>query len=140
MKQKKKVKYEKEKRKEKTILKYEFYILKISFIVNTDETLIFINFIIRDTVDLIIDKVKTRLNNHNNIQCDICYNEFINCTYPKTRFICLQCNLVYCFNCSKNLVKYGKGITKCPNCRKITDTTLRNSEHFKLFLEMAEKE
>ena len=87
-----------------------------------------------------MDKVVPRINNYNNIQCDICFNEFINCKHPKTRFICSQCNIVYCFNCFKNLVNYGKGIIKCPNCRKITDTPLINSKHLKMFLEVSEKE
>ena len=51
---------------------------------------------------------------------------------------CSQCNLIYCFNCFKNLVIHGKGIIKCPSCRKLTDTTLRDSEDIKLFLSMSE--
>ena len=132
----------------KTFLKYVINILKISFIVNTEETLIFITYIIKnvtdltigDTADFIIDNVKTRPNNQNNIQCDICYYAFINCKCHKTCFICSQCNLVYCFNCFKNIVIYCNGIIKCPNCRKVTDTTLRDSEDIKVFLDMAEME
>ena len=131
------------KEEQKTILKYEIYTLKISFIVNTDEPLILITIIIKngidDTAD-IMDKVVPRINNYNNIQCDICFNEFIICKHSKTRFICSQCNIVYCFNCFKNLVNYGKGVIKCPNCRIITDTPLRDSKHLKMLLYMQEKE
>ena len=114
------------------------YTLKITFIINSKETQIFISVFLNDTSELIINKIKNRLNTCNNIQCDICYNEFITYKCSKVRITCSQCNLIYCYNCFKNLVIYGNGIINCPNCRKITDTTLRDSRDIKLFLSMSE--
>ena len=114
------------------------YTLKIIFNINSKDTLIFITVFINDTVNIIINKIKNRLNTCNNIQCDICCNEFIIYKCSKVRITCSQCNLIYCFNCFKNLIIYGNGIIKCPNCRKITDTTLRDSRDIKLFLSMSE--
>ena len=52
------------------------YTLKITFIINSKETLILITVFINDTINIIINKIKNRLNTCNNIQCDICFNEF----------------------------------------------------------------
>ena len=110
------------------------YTLKISFIINTKRTFIFITILKKDTVDTIVKKIKNRLETSDNIQCYICCNEFTTYNCSKLRITCSQCNLIYCFNCFKKLVIYGSGIIKCPCCRKITDTTLQDSEYIKLFL------
>ena len=114
------------------------YTLKIIFNINSKDTLIFITVFINDTINIIINKIKKRLNKCNNIQCYICCNEFIFYKLSKIRITCSQCNLIYCFNCFKNIIIHGNGIIKCPCCRKIIDTKLRDIEDIKLFLSMSE--
>ena len=70
------------------------YKLKITFIINTKEILIFVSIFLNDSVDVIINTIKNRLNMCNNIQCDICCNEYRNYLCSKIRITNSQCNFI----------------------------------------------